>query len=101
MFDDIIREVEHLERGIKVSVPIPEDEKGYVDRQCPSKNCGALYKVFGSDWDKKIGKKRAFCPLCRNEAPSDAWATHQQREYVKAVAMEQLRNRFHDALETG
>jgi hypothetical protein len=101
MFDDIIREVKRLERGIKVSVPIPEDEKGYVDRKCPSNNCSILYKVFGSDWDQKIGKKRAFCPLCRHEAPSDKWATPQQRKHVEAVAMRELRNQFHDALESG
>ena len=100
MFDDIIREVQRLERGFTVSVPIPEDEKGYVDRQCPSNNCRALYKVFGSDWDKKVGKC-AFCPLCRHEAQEDQWATKQQREYVKAVALRKMKDLYHNALEAG
>ena len=101
MFEDLVREVERLERGIKVSVRLPPDEKGYVDRRCPSKNCGAMFKVLGSDWDQKVPDARAFCPLCRHEASSDKWATAQQKEYAKAVAMREFRKRFHGALEAG
>ena len=101
MFEDLIREVGRLERGMTISVPIPEDEKGYVDRRCPSKSCRSLFKVFGSDWDEKVPDERAFCPLCRYEARSDEWATPEQNKYVKAVAMREFRKRLNGALEAG
>ena len=80
---------------------LPEDQKGYVDRQCPSKQCKSFYKAFGPDWDQKVDKKRAFCPLCRHEAPADQWATQAQREYVKAVGMREMKKRVRNALESG
>lgn len=101
MFDDLIREVGRLERGLRISVPLPSDEKGFVDRRCPSPSCHSLFKVFSDDWDKKVPDNRAFCPLCRCEAKSDQWATPQQREYVKAVAMREFRKQLNGALQAG
>lgn len=101
MFEDLIREVGRLEQRMTISVPLPTDAKGYVDRRCPSKGCNSLFKVFSDDWDAKVPDARAFCPLCRFKAPSDEWATPQQKQYVKAVAMRELRKRVNGALEAG
>ena len=101
MFEDLIREVRQLERRQTISVRLPEDKEGYVDRQCPNNKCKAEFKVLGKDWDSKLVNKRAYCPVCRNEAPSDDWATPAQVKYVKAVALAQLKAQLHGALESG
>ena len=101
MFEDLIREVSQLERPQTISVPIPEDKEGYVDRQCPSPKCKAEFKVLGKDWDSKVPDNRAYCPVCRHEEPSESWATPAQRKYVRAVALAQLKRQLHEALETG
>src|SRR5687767_6352333 len=95
MFDDLIRQVGRLERGMTVSVCLPSDHNSYLDRRCPSKNCGAIFKVFEADWDKKVAKDRAYCPLCRQESHSENWVTPAQKEYAKAVAMREFRKRLH------
>jgi hypothetical protein len=101
MFDDLIRELERLERPQTISVSIPEDKEGYVDRQCPNSKCTADFKVLSEDWGSKVANDRAYCPVCRNEAPSDNWATPAQREYVRAVGLAHLKRQVHDALATG
>jgi hypothetical protein len=101
MFEDLIREVSRLEQSQTISVPLPEDKEGYIDRQCPSAKCRVEFKVFGKDWDSKVAKKLAYCPVCRNEAPSVEWATAAQVKYAKAVALEHLKRQLHDALEVG
>ncbi len=101
MFDDLIREIRQLERGMTVSVPIPTDDKGFLDRACPSKNCGATFKVHGRDWDAKITNDQGFCPLCRHTANGEDWATPEQVRYAKSVAMRKFESRLHSALEAG
>jgi Zn finger protein HypA/HybF involved in hydrogenase expression len=101
MFEGLIREVRKLERTQTISVPIPEDEEGYVDRQCPNDKCKAEFKVLGKDWDSKVPNNRAYCPVCRHAAPSDDWATPAQVGYVKAVALARLKRQLHGALESG
>jgi len=101
MFEDLIREVKSLELGMRVSVPLPSDDKGFLDRCCPSRNCRAAFKVLSDDWDKKVPDDRAFCPICRHTAKSDDWATTAQIRYAKDVAMRKFRSRFHSALEAG
>ncbi len=101
MFEDLIREIGRLECGETVSVPLPKDEDGFLDRECPDEKCGAEFKVLSDDWRSKVSDARAFCPLCRHEAPPDDWATQAQVEYAKAVAYNHLRRRVHGALETG
>jgi len=101
MFDDLIREIRRLEHGQKLSVSLPEDDDGYLDRQCSDEKCKADFKVLAQDWDQKVSDNRAYCPLCRHEAPSDEWATVAQVEYAKAVAMAHLKRRIHGALVSG
>jgi hypothetical protein len=101
MFDDLIREVRRLEQTQTISVPLPEDKEGYIDRQCPSAKCKVEFKVFGKDWDSKVAKQRAYCPVCRNKAPSNDWATTAQVKYAKAVALAHFKRQLHDALEVG
>src|SRR5438270_5371395 len=82
MFDNIIQELEKLERGIPVSVSVPIDNDGYFDRRCPSEACQADFKVLMEDWDHRFSAAQVFCPICREEAKSTEWNTPEQQEYI-------------------
>jgi len=78
MFDKIIRELNKLSREQEVFLPRSLDEKGYIDRQCPSENCRGSFKVEIDDWQTKVLDERAICPFCRHEAPRNTWSTDAQ-----------------------
>jgi hypothetical protein len=101
MFDDLIRELHRLERGVSIAISLPADEDGYLDRQCPSELCRAEFKVLEADWDRKVAKERLFCPLCRHEQASGEWATKAQLGYAKKAAVAKFTRSVQGALETG
>ena len=41
MFDEILKELSKLDKGLEMTVDVPTDEDGYFDRQCPGEPCGA------------------------------------------------------------
>ena len=100
MFEDLIREIKKLERGVRINVTIPSDGDGYLDRQCPSTECEALFKVLNEDWDTLVDTFKVYCPTCKHLAPSDQWATSEQTEYAKKVAFRDVQNRIDQALRS-
>ncbi len=90
MFDNIIQELKKLEQGIPVSIPIPIDNDGYLDRRCPSEACLADFKVLMEDWDHKFSAAQVFCPICREEAKSTEWNTPEQSEYIGQVGVNHI-----------
>lgn len=98
MFDKLLREVKKLERGVKVPIQIPLDEKGYMDRQCPSGECEADFKVLFEDWRDKVSDEVVYCPICRFEAQSTEWNTEAQREHIRRTAMAHLKKVVNQAM---
>lgn len=99
MFEDLIREMERL-NGQSVSVPIEPDEKGYIDKQCPSEECEFIFKVNEEDWKNIFNDEAVWCPLCRHEAPADQWFTVEQVEHAKAEAFVVVQGKIHNALKS-
>lgn len=83
MFDDVIRKLRQLKRGVKVSVNLSIDENGYLDRVCPSQICGTSFKVQFVDWRDIVRDDKVFCPLCRYDAESKEWNTPEQVDYLR------------------
>ncbi len=100
MFEDLIKEMERM-NSQSVSVPIESDEKGYLDKQCPNKDCEFIFKVNEEDWANFFKDEAVWCPLCRHEAPSDQWFTIEQVEHAKAEALAMLQGKIHNALISG
>ncbi|MBT8240548.1 MAG: hypothetical protein KJN63_04915 [Acidimicrobiia bacterium] len=99
MFDETLRQLRRLERGVEVSVEIPLDDAGYLDRKCPSDKCGVYFKVRGDDWfSEKVRDEVAFCPFCREEQPADEWSTPEQDEYIESVGLAHLKGEIDRAL---
>jgi hypothetical protein len=98
MFDKLLREMKKLERGVKVPIQIPLDEKGYMDRQCPSGECEAEFKVLFEDWRDKVRDEVVYCPICRFEAQSTEWNNPVQREHIRRTAMAHLKKVVNKAM---
>lgn len=100
MFEEFIRELRGLEmtRGVRVPIDMPIDDKGYLDRKCPHRECGAEFKVLFDDWRAKVPQEAAFCPKCgRKDDPTEFntdWQNRYIQEFATAYAKEQLNKAF-------
>lgn len=89
MFEDLIREIGNL-NGREVTVSVPKDADGYLDRECPANDCQFVFKIYGDDWESKVRDEEVFCPFCRHTAAADHWWTKEQIEYAKEAAFSQV-----------
>jgi hypothetical protein len=99
MFDELRRTLRKYQRGIKVPVKIPLDDEGHFDRECPSAECLAAFKIHFDDWKQKVRDEAVFCPVCRHEAPSNAWNTSRQVRHYQQVGKAHLHRAIGSALE--
>lgn len=82
-----------------ISVPIPSDDRGFMDRQCPSATCGYFFKVHDEDWARTCrALDRAYCPQCNHTAPANDWLTTAQRDHGKRMVRNEVDNRVHDMI---
>ena len=98
MFRDLQRELRMLEGSISIPVEIELDDKGYVDRSCPSEECGTQFKILYEDWASLVREEIVFCPLCRHEADCTKWNTTEQSDYHRKLATSHIRNTIGNAL---
>jgi len=98
MFDRTLRELRRLQNGVRVSISLPSDEKGYLDRRCPSELCTASFKVLFEDWRTLVRDEIVYCPICRHEAISTEWNTEEQKEYLANLALEHITRAIDNAL---
>lgn len=99
MFEDLIKTISALD-GKTVSIPIDEDENGYIDKQCPNEDCEFLFKVKALDWEEKFLDEAVWCPLCRHEAKADQWFTREQVEHAQSEAFSLLKSDIDDAMRS-
>jgi len=98
MFDNLRRQLKKLERGVKVPIQIPLDDKGCMDRRCPSDECRAEFKVLYEDWRGKVRDEVVYCPICRFEAQSTEWNTEAQQEHIRRAAEGHLKRVVNHAM---
>ncbi len=99
MFEDLIKQLQGL-NGRSIAIPIQTDERGYIDKQCPSKQCEFLFKVNEEDWSNLFGDEAVWCPMCRHEAPADQWFTIEQAEHSKSEALTVVKGEINNALRS-
>ncbi|MCI5207389.1 MAG: hypothetical protein D3910_01020 [Candidatus Electrothrix sp. ATG2] len=100
MFEDLIKTMDRM-NGQTISIPIESDEKGYIDKQCPSGECEFLFKVNEKDWEEIFKDEAVWCPLCRHEAPADQWFTVEQVKHSESEALAIMEGKIHNALRSG
>ena len=93
MFDETLRYLRQLEQQNTYTMKVLPDEEGFLDKECPKKECMSKFKVNAEDWEDLFSDEAVFCPFCGHSAPSDSWWTTEQ--------IEQLRNQAIGKLETG
>ena len=86
MFDELLRRLKELEGGVAIPVTVKLDDNGYVDRCCPSDECGTHFKIMFEDWRNIVRDEAVYCPLCRHEEKSTEWNNQEQVQYLKDVA---------------
>lgn len=97
MFENLMKEIKQID-GSSLSVSIESDEKGYIDKQCPSKDCEFLFKVNCEDWSNIFKDQAVWCPLCRYEAPADQWFTVNQVKHIHDEALTIVQAKIHNAM---
>ena len=100
MFEDLMKALKKIEQTKTISIPIEADEKGYVDKQCPSKECEFIFKVNQEDWKNLFKDESVWCPFCRHEAPSNQWFTIAQVEHSKAETLSIIKGQIHNAIRS-
>ena len=101
MFDDVIRELKNLERGVQISIEMPVDDDEYLDRRCPHKECQQDFKVLIDDWKDKVPDEKANCPLCGHYEDSGEWNTPEQQEYISDYATNYVMGNLNKAFASG
>jgi hypothetical protein len=98
VFDELLKEMKKLERGVQITLDFEGDENGYIDRICPSDECGTHFKVSGEDL-RDSTNEIFYCPLCRFDAESSEWNTPEQVKYIQDAATAYLQKQFGQALQ--
>lgn len=98
MFNNLVRDLSELSRTNEISIPIAADERGYIDKECPSEPCKYQFKVIQDDWRDRFNDESVFCPMCGHSAPSDRWFTSEQVEQARERALEYVNSLINSAL---
>jgi len=81
--------VRHLRNlGSRFSIPLPTDEEGYLGRECPNEDCKGYFKIVPGTGLK--GVTACHCPYCGHTADQSDFATPDQVEYAKSVAIRKI-----------
>jgi hypothetical protein len=88
MFEEFIREIKRLDimQGVQIPIKIPLDQKGYLDRRCPHRECSADFKVLFVDWRGKVPDNVACCPKCGKRTTPQDFNTPSQKQYIQQTA---------------
>ncbi|CAM8846179.1 HEPN domain-containing protein [Burkholderia pseudomallei] len=99
MFEDTLRALQRLAET-QNTISFSSDQDGYFDRECPSPECMAPFKVFMADWKDKVRDEEVFCPFCRHTADAKQWWTQDQIAHINSVARATVGGAIHDALRS-
>lgn len=100
MFKKLIRELESLNNR-KISVPIKADAEGYLDKECPNKECLFVFKAKEEDWENLFKDEAVYCPMCGHNAPADSFWTTEQREKSRKQVDKYVKGKIDAALVEG
>ena len=81
-----------------ISISLPVDEKGYLDRRCPHQECGVFFKVMDDDWEDHVTDEAAYCPRCGAEDDPDEFHTPEQWAYMEQRARDYVSQQLDHAL---
>lgn len=98
MFDHTQRLLRQWGDSVSVSIPMPLDDDGYLDRKCSSSRCNSGFKVMMDDWKEKVPDEAACCPICGRKSDPSAFNTKQQDKYVQDYAFGSISDQLDAAM---
>ncbi len=98
MFAQLIRELNRMQGPIQLTTSVEIDDKGYLDRSCPSDECGERFKVAFEEWQSLVTEQSMWCPRCGHAEGSASWSTPEQREQHLSEARNYVRKRIGNAI---
>lgn len=54
------------------------DKDGYIEKQCPNKECKSVFKIYKDDLKQKTDNNKLYCPLCGHTDNINNWFTDNQ-----------------------
>jgi hypothetical protein len=82
--------------GETFNIPIPEDESGYIGRECPK--CNKYFKI-APDTLLDSDDRTCHCPHCGHLGSLDEFCTEEQLEYAKSIVFRKVTDAVHKDLE--
>ena len=98
VFDDLLRQLRRIPEQQMVSISLPLDDEGYIDRRCPAEECGAAYKVLFEDWRDKVPDVRTWCPICGKVEDPKEFNTPDQQRQIEEQALARLSGQLDAAM---
>ncbi|MEW6114954.1 MAG: hypothetical protein AB1664_22685, partial [Thermodesulfobacteriota bacterium] len=87
---DVMKHLRNL--GNRFEIPLPVDEDGYLGRECPNVDCTGYFKIVPGTGLRGITE--CHCPYCGHTADQSEFATQDQVEYAKSVAIRKITEAF-------
>jgi hypothetical protein len=97
VFGDVIKALKGIEGQQQISVTLPLDDEGYLDRSCPNDECQSSWKILHDDWRDKVPDERAVCPICGHEDEPSQFATDEQQRYARDQALAHVQGQLDKA----
>jgi hypothetical protein len=83
--------------GNRISVPISQDEEGYIGRECPVKTCLGYFKITPGTGIK--GPAPCYCPYCGHQGEQNTFFTPEQIEYARSIAIRSVLDAVHQDMK--
>ncbi|MCE5344056.1 MAG: hypothetical protein LLF96_10820 [Eubacteriales bacterium] len=99
MFDETKRLLDGLHGKSTYTMKIDPDSEGYIDKECPNKECLSKFKVLEEDWKVLFADDTVYCPFCGFAAPAKSWWTTEQIKQAEHQARAKLAAAIGRALE--
>lgn len=74
--------------GNQIKISLPTDENGYLGRECPNPDCKGYFKIVPGTGLSDVTDCR--CPYCGHTVDQSEFATPDQIEYAKSVALRKI-----------
>ena len=97
MFENLLSELENFD-GKLISIDIPVDDNGYIDRRCPDLECKSIFKVNYEDWGSIVKDEIVYCPICKHTEIADEWNTEEQEQYIETIGMQYIQEKMGQAI---
>lgn len=77
--------------GDQFHIPLPQDENGYLGRECPE--CEKYFKL--TPGTGVPDEDQTYCPYCGHRASQNDFATKDQIEYATSLIQQYVHDEFH------